>query len=144
MTIIASQEWVGPAIDSPIPSAQGINGLVGCDRVNPRSHRSPSLVLIHLHEHGDERVLKHICRQIIVANIATQVAVQFSFVPAHEDPEEFLLPALQSGEQHFVANFISLFVERCHPVILYAVRSVGVHSRRYSRIDRVQNVNDSD
>ena len=116
------------SVNPPISPPQGINRLIRGNRVNPRSNRAPRLILIHLHKDRHERVLKHIRSKVIVTNVPPQVAVQFAFIAAHERAKKFLLPVLQPGEQHFVRNLISLFVERCHPVILYASRGNEVHS----------------
>jgi hypothetical protein len=70
---------------------QGIDGLVGGNRVQPRPHRPACLVLPALLVQGQKRVLKHVFRQFAVAQVAAQVTVKLALVAAQKNPERFPL-----------------------------------------------------
>jgi len=62
----------------------GIDGLVGCDRVEPGAKPSPILKTFPLQVNLQERGLKHILCHLGIAQIAAEVAKQFLFISMHE------------------------------------------------------------
>jgi hypothetical protein len=64
--------------------ALGVDGLVGCDRVEPGSKPPAILEMLLLEMDLQKRRLENILRHLRATEVAPQIAEQLGLVPVHE------------------------------------------------------------
>ena len=61
--------------------------------------KSMILILIALGVQLQERILKHVFREIAVGQVAPEIAVQFPLIAANQHPERICLTAAEARQQ---------------------------------------------
>ena len=113
------------------------NAAEGERRLESRAY---DLVLLDLDEDLDEGVLEHVRREVVVAEVPPEVAVELPFVPADQGAEVGRLAVPDPGQQVLVG--IPGQGVGAHPGMIYARRRRGVRSDHVSsccRLGRVRN-----
>src|SRR5262249_22478516 len=88
----------------PALAAEGVDGLVGGNRVQPTSQRAAFLVLVALDEELEEGVLEHVFGQGRVSEVAAQVPVQLALVTPDEEAEQIPLTAPETEQEFLVGT----------------------------------------
>ena len=85
-------------------AAQGVDGLVRGDGVQPRPDRPTRRVHAELGVKLQEGILKNVVGQAAVAEIPRQVTVQLALIAPHQHPERLALSPAETGDQIFVGE----------------------------------------